>query len=171
MSKSNHTKQAKKTSRFLTFFIDKEQYGLDISRIKEIIALMNITDIPKTPDFVKGVINLRGSIIPVIDIRLKFGIKAKAETVETAIVIYEIDNISIGFIVDRVDDVFSIDTDSISAAPDFGTSIDTTFISGIAEIENGIIMLLDLKNIFEDNELTLVGQMEKKEKEPEEELL
>lgn len=171
MSKSNHTKKVKKTSRFLTFFIDKEQYGLDISRIKEIIALMNITDIPKTPDFVKGVINLRGSIIPVIDIRLKFGMQEKDETVETAIVIYEIDNISIGFIVDRVDDVFSIDTDSISAAPDFGTSIDTTFISGIAEIENGIIMLLDLKNIFEDNELTLVGQMEKKEKELEEELL
>ncbi len=170
MSNIKTGQTSKEISRFLTFFIDDEQYGLDISRIKEIIALMSITRIPKTPDFVKGVINLRGSIIPVIDIRLKFGMPAKEETVETAIVIYEIDSVSIGFIVDRVDDVFSIDTDTISAAPDFGTSIDTTFISGIAEIEEGIIMILDLKNIFDHNELTLVGQMEKKECEPEEEV-
>lgn len=169
MSQESTDSEIKSTSRFLTFFIDEEQYGLDISRIKEIIALMNITNIPKTPDFVKGVINLRGSIIPVIDIRLKFGMESKDETLETAIVIYEIDNISIGFIVDRVDDVFSIDNENISDAPDFGTSIDTTFISGIAEIEGGVIMILDLKNIFDHNELTLVGQMEKKEIKSEEE--
>jgi purine-binding chemotaxis protein CheW len=170
MRTSKSDQQVKEISRFLTFFIDDEQYGLDISRIKEIIALMNITQIPKTPDFVKGVINLRGSIIPVVDVRLKFGMEAKEKTIETAIVIYEIDHVSIGFIVDRVDDVFTIDTDSISAAPDFGTSIDTTFISGIAEVEEGVIMILDLKNIFDNNELTLVGQMEKRETESEEEV-
>ncbi len=169
MSKTETAQTAKTFSRFLTFYIDDEQYGLDISRIKEIIALMNITHIPKTPDFVKGVINLRGSIIPVIDIRLKFGMEAKEETVETAIVIYEIDGVSIGFIVDRVEDVISINTDHISDAPDFGTSIDTTFISGIAEVDEGVIMILDLKNIFDHNELTLVGQMEKKKVETEEE--
>lgn len=169
MRSSKNDQKTKDISRFLSFFIDNEQYGLDISRIKEIIALMNITHIPKTPDFVKGVINLRGSIIPVVDIRLKFGMEAKKETVETAIVIYEIDNVSIGFIVDKVDDVFTIDTDNISAAPNFGTSVDTTFISGIAEVDESVIMILDLKNIFDHNELTLVGQMEKKENRSEEE--
>ena len=157
-------------NRFLTFFIEDEQYGLDISRIKEIITLMPITHIPKTPDFVKGVINLRGSIIPVIDVRLKFGIAAVEPTVDTAIIIYEIDNVSIGFIVDYVEDVVTINTDVISDAPDFGASIDTTFIAGVAEIKEGVIMILDLKNIFDHNELTLVGQMEKKEIKEEEEL-
>lgn len=158
-------------NRFLTFFIEAEQYGLDISFIKEIISLMGITEVPKTPDFVKGVINLRGSIIPVIDVRLKFGLTAVEPTVDTSIIIYEVDRVSIGFIVDRVEDVVTIEAKNISNAPDFGGSIDTTFISGVAETEEGVIMLLDLKNIFEHNELTLVGQMEKKEtKEEEEEL-
>ena len=160
------------SNRFLTFFIEAEQYGLDISFIKEIISLMGITEIPKTPNYVKGVINLRGTIIPVIDIRLKFGLEAIEPTVDTSIVIYEIDHVSIGFIVDRVEDVVTIDKKKISGAPDFGGSIDTTFISGVAETAEGVIMILDLKNIFDHNELTLVGQMEKKQnkEEVEEEL-
>lgn len=156
-------------NKFLTFFIADEQYGLDISRIKEIISLMPITHIPKTPPFVKGVINLRGSIIPVVDIRLKFGMNSIEETVDTTIVIYEVDKVSIGFIVDRVEDVVTLDNDNISDAPDFGGSIDTTFISGVAEVEEGVIMILDLKNIFDNNELTLVGQMQKKETQQEKE--
>jgi len=159
------TEVTKVNNRFLT---EDEQYGLDISRIKEIIALMNITHIPKTPDFVKGIINLRGSIIPVVDVRLKFEMPAVEPTVDTSIVIYEIDKVSIGFIVDRVEDVVTIDASHISAAPDFGGSIDTTFIDGVAEIGELVIMLLDLKNIFDHNELTLVGQMQKKDKKSEE---
>ncbi len=154
-------RKTRASSRFLTFFIEEEQYGLDIARVKEIIALMKVTHIPKTPAFVKGVINLRGSIIPVVDIRLKFGMSEKEESVDTAIIIYEIDKVAIGFVVDRVEDVVTIDKDHINSAPDFGASIDTTFISGVAEIEDGVIMMLDLKNLFDHNELTDIGQLEK----------
>lgn len=165
---ANEETKNKMSNRFLTFFIDTEQYGLDISRIKEIIRLMDITEIPKTPSFVKGVINLRGSIIPVVDVRLKFGMSSIEETVDTTIVIYEVEKVSIGFIVDRVEDVVTIAKESISAAPDFGSSIDTTFISGVAEVDEGVIMILDLKNIFDNNELTLVGQMEKEKQQTKE---
>lgn len=161
--------KSKMNNRYLTFFIEAEQYGLDISRIKEIISMMPITHIPKTPDFVKGVINLRGSIIPVVDVRLKFGMPAVEQTVDTTVVIYEVASVSIGFIVDRVEDVITINEDKISDAPDFGGGIDTTFISGVAEVEEGVIMILDLKNIFDNNELTLVGQMEKKQVDKKEE--
>ena len=156
-------------NRYLTFFVDEEQYGIDISKIKEIIAPINITYIPKTPDFVKGVINLRGSIIPVVDIRLKFGMTEKEMDVETAIIIYEVDKTSIGFIVDYVEDVLSIDEKHISDAPRFGSSIDTSFVENIAEVDNTVIMLLNLEKIFEAEELLDISKLEREEKTQEEE--
>lgn len=147
-------------SRYLTFFVDDEQYGLDISRIKEIIAPINITHIPKTPDFVKGVINLRGSIIPVVDVRLKFGMTEREIDVNTAIIIYEINKVSIGFIVDQVEDVLSLSDDHISESPKFGSNIDTSFIESIAEVNNEVIMLLSLEKIFETEELLNIRKLE-----------
>lgn len=165
MDTNKQTKELESINRFLTFFVDEEQYGIDISKIKEIIAPIAITHIPKTPEFVKGVINLRGSIIPVVDIRLKFEMQARDMNEETAIIIYEVNNVSIGFIVDKVEDVLTFDDEHISEAPRFGSNIDTSFIESVAEVDNDVIMLLNLEKIFEPQELLEIGKLEKEEKE------
>lgn len=167
--KKDQTKGTETVNRFLTFFVDEEQYGIEISKIKEIIAPITITHIPKTPDFLKGVINLRGSIIPVVDIRLKFEMEAREMDEETAIIIYEVDKVSIGFIVDRVEDVLTFDDKHISEAPRFGSNIDTSFIENVAEVDDDVIMLLNLEKIFEAEELLEIGKLEKEEEKEEEE--
>jgi purine-binding chemotaxis protein CheW len=153
----------KSVTRYLTFFVEDERYGVDISRIKEIIAPINITHIPKTPLYVKGVINLRGSIIPVVDVRLKFGMQEKEIDMETAIIIYEVNKVSIGFIVDSVEDVLSIDSKNVSDSPSFGSGIDTSFIESVAEVDNDVIMLLNLEKIFEAEELLNISKLEQDE--------
>jgi len=167
MSDLKKVKELSSAHRYLTFFVEDEQYGIDISRIKEIIAPINITHIPKTPEFVKGVINLRGSIIPVVDVRLKFGMTKKDIDIDTAIIIYEVDESSIGFIVDYVEDVLTIDEKNISEAPRFGSNIDTSFIENVAEIDGGVIMLLNLEKIFEAQELLDISKLESEEKQEE----
>ncbi|MBE0497189.1 MAG: chemotaxis protein CheW [Campylobacterales bacterium] len=150
-------------SRYLTFFIGEEQYGLNITSVKEIIASMNITAVPKTPSYIKGVINLRGAVIPVIDVRLKFGLSEKPHDVNTAIIINAIDGVLIGFIVDRVEDVLSISAANLTEAPRFGTHVDTSFIENVAEVQDHVIMILNLKRIFETNELIDITSIEKKQ--------
>ena len=169
MDKTQKTKELSVAHRYLTFFVEEEQYGIDISRIKEIIAAMDITHIPKTPDFVKGVINLRGSIIPVVDVRLKFGMPEREMDVNTAIIIYEVNKVYIGFIVDQVEDVLSLNDENISDAPHFGTNIDTSFIENVAEVENDVIMLLNLEKIFEAEELLDISKLEQDKKQTKEE--
>lgn len=143
--------------------MDEEQYGLNITNVKEIIASMNITNVPKTPDYIKGVINLRGAVIPVIDVRIKFGMEEKEHDVNTAIIINVIDNVSIGFIVDRVEDVLSLNQSQLTEAPKFGTSVDTSFIENVAEVDENVIMILNLKKIFEQDELVDISSMEQKQ--------
>ena len=169
MSEIKKTKELSSANRFLTFFVDEEQYGIDISKIKEIIAPINITHIPKTPDFVKGVINLRGSIIPVVDIRLKFGMDEQEMDMDTAIIIYEVDKASIGFIVDQVEDVLTLEKSHISDAPRFGSSIDTSFIENVTEVGKDVVMLLNLEKIFEAEELLDISKLEREEKPKEKE--
>ena len=159
---TENTELNQDTSRYLTFFVDEECYGLNISNVKEIIASMNITNVPKTPDYIKGVINLRGTVIPIIDVRLKFGMDEREHDMNTAIIINEIDKVSIGFIVDRVEDVLSIKYSDLTDPPKFGTSVDTSFIEKVAQIEKNVIMILNLKKIFEQDELVSINDLEKK---------
>jgi purine-binding chemotaxis protein CheW len=163
MSEQKNSTELSAANRYLTFFVDGEQYGVDISRIKEIIAPVNITHIPKTPPYVKGVINLRGSVIPVVDVRLKFDMAEKEMDIETAIIIYEINKTSIGFIVDNVEDVLLIESKNISDAPSFGSGIDTEFVESVAEVGDDVIMLLNLEKIFEAEELLNISKLEKNE--------
>lgn len=150
-------------NRYLTFFVDNEQYGVDISKIKEIIAPVNITAIPKAPDFVKGVINLRGLIIPIVDVRLKFDLEEKEIEMTTAIIIYEITGSYIGFIIDSVEDVLSLHDEQISEPPHFGNNIDTEFIQNVAEVNGNVIMLLNFEKIFEQEELLNLKKLEQRE--------
>lgn len=140
-------------NRYLTFFLDEEQYGIHISNIKEIIALIKTTKIPKMPDYMKGVMNLRGNIIPVIDMRLKFDLAEKEPEMHTAIVIIQVKEINIGFIVDRVEEVLPISAEQISEPPKFGTKINTNFIKGMGQVNNNVIMLLDLDSLLSEKDM------------------
>lgn len=139
--------------RYLTFFLGEEEYGIAIDQIKEIIAMMNVTSVPKTPPYMKGLINLRGSIIPVVDMRLRLGMEERETDMNTAIVIIEISDISIGFIVDRVEEVASIDESHLSEPPNFGEHIEIDFISAMAQIEESVVMILDVLKLFAADEL------------------
>ncbi|MDD3344135.1 MAG: chemotaxis protein CheW [Sulfurospirillaceae bacterium] len=149
------------TNRFLTFYLDEEIYGVDIFDVKEIIAMMKTTPVPKTPPFIKGVMNLRGNIIPVVDMRIKFDMPEVEPQMYTAIVIITIENKNIGFIVDKVEEVVNVEEDNMSAPPEFGASVDTRFIKSMAKQKNKVIMILDLVALFGEEELSLVQNLSK----------
>ncbi len=148
-------------NKLLTFFLGDEEYGVDISKVREIIAMMKITSIPKTPAYVAGVINLRGAIIPVIDTRLRFEMPVVEYDEQTAIIIIEINKLSIGFVVDKVEEVLSIDTEDFSEPPKFGTNVNTDFIKNIARVGEEVVMVLDLEKLFEAEELSALDSMAK----------
>jgi len=120
--------------KYLTFKLASEEYGLEILKVREIMGLLEITKVPKTPVFVKGVINLRGKVIPVIDLRLKFGMESIEETNETCIIVVEVNEMLMGVVVDKVSEVLDIEGKDIEDAPSFGTNIDTNFILGMGKI-------------------------------------
>ncbi|MFA7353237.1 MAG: chemotaxis protein CheW [Sulfurimonadaceae bacterium] len=161
---AKNTPQSKK-ERYLTFFLGDEQYGIAIERIKEIIAMMKITSVPKIPPYMRGVINLRGSIIPIIDTRLRFAMDSREADMHTAIIIVEVEKVNIGFIVDRVEEVASIDTLNLSAPPKFGSQIDTDFISSVAQIEENVVMILDVLKLFEADEIINLAEIQNKQAE------
>ncbi len=147
------------TNRFLTFYLQDEVYGVNIFDVREIIAMMRTTPVPKTPNFIKGVMNLRGNIIPVIDMRLKFNMPEIEAQMYTAIVIVKLDGKDIGFIVDKVEEVVNVDEANIAPPPEFGSSIDTQFISKMAKQKDKVIMILDLIALFGQDELSLVQNL------------
>ena len=149
--------------RYLTFHLGNEQYGIAIDKIKEIIAIMKITNVPNIPSYMRGVINLRGSIIPVVDTRLRFNMEYREADMNTTIIIIEVEKVSIGFIVDRVEEVSSIDSSSLSEPPKFGNSIDTDFICSVAQIEDQVVMILDVLKLFEADELVSIEQIQQKQ--------
>ena len=149
--------------KYLTFELDNEIYGLGILKVQEIIGMMNVTRVPKTPSFVRGVINLRGKVIPVIDLRLKFGMKSEEDTERTCIIVVQIGHggmvLTTGLIVDQVSEVLNIVADQIEAPPAFGTSLDTDFIMGMGKVGQKVIMLLNADKILASGELTLASQL------------
>jgi len=153
MNSLNRKKLDKNAQRYLIFFIEQELYGLSIQHVQEIIALINMTKIPKTPSYIKGMINLRGAVMPVIDLRLKFNLQEKIPDLNSAIIISKIDNIYMGFVVDSVEDVIAIKKEQLQLTPDFGEHINTDFVEYIVEIEDKIVMTLNLAEIFASDEL------------------
>lgn len=156
----NTTAQSRR-ERYLTFFLGEEQYGIAIDRIKEIIAMMKVTNVPKTPHYMRGVINLRGSIIPVVDTRLRFGMESREADMHTAIIIVEVEKVNVGFIVDRVEEVASIDATHLTEPPKFGSHIDTEFICAMAQMGENVVMILDVLKLFEADELVSLEQLQK----------
>jgi purine-binding chemotaxis protein CheW len=138
--------------KYLTFSLAGEEYGIGILKIKEIIGLMPITKVPKTDYYVKGVINLRGKVIPVMDLRLKFGMEEMPYTDRTCIVVVEIrggaGNILMGVVVDSVSEVLNIKSTEIEDTPAFGTTMDTSYILGMAKLHGGVKILLDIDRVL-----------------------
>lgn len=159
------TKETSKKGRYLIFFLGDEKYGIAIDFIKEIIAMMKITNVPKTPPFIQGVINLRGLIIPVVDTRMRFAMEHKESNMYTSIIIVEVDKIHIGFIVDSVEEVALIDESKLSTPPKFGGAVDTDFISWVAQMGNDVVMILDVLKLFEADELIDLQKIQQKSEE------
>ena len=143
--------------KFLTFFLAEEAYGLEILKVHEIIGLMPITRVPRTPEFIRGVINLRGKVIPVFDLRQKFGMPTIAQTDETCIIVVEVGTVEMGIVVDKVSEVLNIGSNEIDDAPAFGISVNTDFILGIGKSNNKVIILLDISKVLTNNECNTVA--------------
>ncbi len=149
---------AEKEGKYLTFSLSNEEYGIGILKIKEIIGMMPITSVPRTPTFVRGVINLRGKVIPVIDLRIRFCMEEKEYNDRTCIVVVEIEShgiqMVIGIVVDSVSEVLNIKSEEIEETPEFGTTLDTDYILGMATMEGGVKILLDIDAVLSSEELT-----------------
>lgn len=143
-------------SQYLTFIIDSENYGIDISNVIEIIGMQKITEMPQQPNYVKGVINLRGKIIPTIDVRTRFNKENVEYDERTCIIVVENDNILVGFIVDRVDEVRTIEDTDIEKPPRFNDDFDAKYVKGIAKIEEKMFMLLESDLLLSEDELDVV---------------
>jgi len=147
-----------KEGKYLTFYVADEEYGLEILKVREIIGLMEITSVPKTPDFVRGVINLRGKVIPVVELRSKFNIESIADTEQTCIIVvdvaFEDSTIQIGVLVDSVSEVLDISADNIEDTPSFGTALKTDFIRGMAKAKGSVKILLNIESVLTADEMT-----------------
>lgn len=143
--------------KYLTFTLAGEEYGIGILKIKEIIGMMPVTTVPQTPEFVKGVINLRGKVIPVVELRLRFGMDAVDYTERTCIIVVEIagssGTIQIGIVVDSVSEVLNIKGEDIEETPTFGAKLNINYILGMAKMEGGVKILLDIDRVLSNEEI------------------
>ncbi|MDR1570896.1 MAG: chemotaxis protein CheW [Clostridiales Family XIII bacterium] len=146
--------------RFLTFTLGDEIYGLAIRYVVEIIGIQSITIVPEVPQYIKGIINLRGKIIPVIDVRLKFGKDEAEYSDRTCIIVIEIGDVSVGLIVDNVDEVLTIDENDIAAPPANRTGFENRYIMGIGKIGNNVQLLLDCERLIRTDAFGLEGLAE-----------
>ena len=149
---------ADRDSKYLTFTLAGEEYGIGILKIKEIIGMIPITSVPRTPEYVKGVINLRGQVIPVVDLRLRFKMEAIEYSERTCIIVVEIEGqagtLLTGIVVDSVSEVLNIKAGDIEDTPTFGAKLDTGYIFGMAKMEGRVKILLDIDKIISNAELS-----------------
>ena len=158
-TKSTETKisMAQEPLQLLTFLLDNEVFAMDISQVQEVLEYTRVTPVPRTPDFMLGVINLRGSVVPIIDMRQQFEMQVAEITVDTCIIIAEIgidgESTALGLLADAVKEVIILDIKNISPAPRIGSRIDTNYIMGMGNYEDNFIIILDLPKVFSKDEL------------------
>jgi purine-binding chemotaxis protein CheW len=159
----NGKKDFEQEAKYLTFQLAEEAYGIGILTIKEIIGMMSVTTIPQTPEFIKGVINLRGKVIPIVDLRMRFGMTEAAYSDRTCIIIVEInagssEHIMVGIVVDSVSEVMNIKGEDIEDTPRMGFSLNTEYIMGMAKLDGGVKILLDIDRVFRESELSALDK-------------
>jgi len=143
--------------KYLTFLLDDEEYGIEILKVREIIGIMDITKVPQTPDYVEGVINLRGKVIPVVDLRTKFGLRRAQYNEETCIVVVDV-GAMMGIIVDTVQEVHDISAAEIEPPPALGAAVDTAFILGMGKVSGAVKILLDIDKVMTLDELVVLRE-------------
>jgi len=155
-------KETLETTQYLAFRLSDEVFAFDISKVREVLEYDTVTKVPQTPDMMKGVINLRGAVVPVIDLRIKFGMEEAEKTVNTVIIIIEIDldgeSTMLGALVDSVQEVIDLDANHIEPPPKIGTKLNTEFIKGMGKQDGQFLIILDIEKIFSADELELVQQ-------------
>ena len=153
----NFEEEDTQRGRFLTFTIEDNIYGLPIRFVTEIIGVQAATKVPETPDYVKGIINLRGRIIPLVDVRLKFGKEEIPYTERTCIIVIDVNLVAVGLIVDKVDDVLTLEDQQIALPPSGGSlGFENRYIEGIGKVENMVILLLDAEKLLRVEEMELI---------------
>ncbi len=169
MSNNNQTSIAGRVigqeGKYLTFSLAHEEYGIGILKVREIIGMMPIRTVPQTPSFIKGIINLRGKVIPVVDLRLKFGMMEAEYTERTSIIVVDVSNntnieqstVNIGIVVDSVSEVMNIKSDEIEPAPTFGSQLNTEYILGMAKVNKSVKILLDIDRILAPEDYEGIG--------------
>lgn len=147
---------------YLTFKLGDEVFALGINQVREVLDYTRITKVPQTPDFMTGVINVRGGVVPVVDMRLKFGMGEAEKTVNTCIIIMELeiegDTIPVGALADSVEEVLNLDQNQIEPAPRIGTNLRTEFIKGMGKLDDQFVIILDINRIFSSEELIAVTE-------------
>ncbi len=158
--RSIRTTYASDDQQYLTFNLADEYYGVDILKVQEIKGYTSVTRIPNTPDFIKGVLNLRGTIVPIVDLRFKFGMGATEPTSFTVVVVVNVRNRVMGFLVDAVSDVLDLNAKNIQPPPDMGTSVDIAFVAGIGNANDRLVTLLDIDRVLSDEEVTVAADVQ-----------
>lgn len=147
-------------NEFLTFTLGKEEYGMDILKVQEIRGYDAVTSIAGAPEFIKGVINLRGTIVPIVDMRIKFNMGNVQYDQFTVVIILNIADRVVGMVVDGVSDVITLAQEQIRPAPDFGAAIDTRYILGLGTVEERMIILVDIERLMTSRDMELIGNLE-----------
>jgi purine-binding chemotaxis protein CheW len=146
------------SSTYLTFYLEQDLFGLNIDKVREVLEYTKITKVPRTADYMRGVINVRGHAVPVVDLRLKFGLDQGEQTVDTCIIIVELElegeSSTMGVLVDGVQEVLDIPAEQIEKPPRLGNKIDTQFIQGIGKLEDRFVIILDIQSVFSAEELS-----------------
>ena len=152
---------AEEKETYLTFTLGEETFALQVANVREVLDLTDVTKVPRTPDFMRGVINLRGSVVPVVDMRIKFGLPAVQDTMDTCVIVVEVnldgETTEIGALADSVQEVFELAESDIEPPPSIGMRLHTDFIKGMGKRENRFIIILDINKIFSVDELILVA--------------
>lgn len=154
----NETITASQTEKYLTFILDDQFYAIPIANVIEIIAMQETTKMPDFPDYVKGVINLRGTIIPLIDVRLRFHKPEREYDARTSVIVVSVNDVQVGFIVDMVDEVKDIDNSDIADPPKMSGDMQNRYIIGIGKVEGKIVLLLDSNKVLNEKEIESIAQ-------------
>jgi len=147
---TTNRKSQELAGKYLTFYLGDEEYGIEILKVQEIIGLLRITPVPNTPAHMRGVINLRGKVVPVVDIRGRFGMSTVEATKQTCIIVVRTGEAEIGAVVDRVSAVVSIKAEEIEETPQMGASVDTSYLLGIGKTESRVRLLLDIERVVSE---------------------
>jgi len=145
--------------QLVTFSIGGEEFGVDILKVQEIIRMLDITRVPKAPEFVEGVINLRGKVIPIIDLRKRFGLVSKGHDKNTRIIVIDINDMIVGFIVDSVSEVLRIPADTVEPPPPVVAGLDSEYISGVGKLDDRLLIFLDLDRLLSQEERDVLSQV------------